>query len=38
MDKTDMTMTPQKIAEQNELQITLPETFELTSYVMGCHA
>ena len=33
----DMTITPQKITEQNEFQITLLKTFEFTSYVMGNH-
>ena len=33
----DMTITPQKIVEQNELQITLLKKFEITSYVMGYH-
>ena len=34
----DMKITPQKIVEKNELQITLLKRFELTSYVMGYHA
>ena len=37
MDKMDMTITPQKIIEKNEFQITLFKTFEFTSYVMGYH-
>ena len=32
-----MTITPQKIIEQNKLQIILFKTFEFTSYVMGYH-
>ena len=30
MDQMDMAITPQKIAEQNELQINLLKTFEFT--------
>ena len=30
MDQMDMAITPQKIVEQNELQITLLKTFEFT--------
>ena len=30
MDQMDMAITPQKIVEQNELQINLLKTFELT--------
>ena len=37
MNKIDMTITPQKILEQNELQLTLLKTFEFTSYVMAFH-
>ena len=33
----DMTITQQKIVEQNKLQITLLKTFELTSYVIRYH-
>ena len=32
-----MTITPQKILEQNELQLALLKTFEFTSYVMAFH-
>ena len=32
-----MTITPQKILEQNELQLALLKTFEFTSYVMEFH-
>ena len=37
MNKIDMTITPQKILEQNELQLALLKTFEFTSYVMAFH-
>ena len=37
MDKMHMTITPQKKVKQNVLQITLLNTFEFTSYVMGYH-
>ena len=30
MDQMDMAITPQKIVEQNELQINLLKTFEFT--------
>ena len=30
MDQMDMAITPQKIVEQNELQINLLKTFEIT--------
>ena len=33
----DMTITAQKIVEQNKLQITLLKTLWFTSYVMGYH-
>ena len=32
-----MTVSSQKIVEQNKLQLTLHKTFEFTSYVMGYH-
>ena len=37
MNKIDMTITQQKILEQNELQLALLKTFEFTSYVMAFH-
>ena len=33
MDQMDMAITPQKIVEQNELQINLLKTFEFTWYL-----
>ena len=37
MNKIDMTITPLKLFERNELQLTLVKTFEFTSYVMAFH-
>ena len=33
----DVTISPNKIVEHDNLHITLPKTLEFTSYVMGYH-